>query len=406
MLKYARVKDSRRSRTSRDGGSVPRVSPITAHGASTSSAGGSAPLDFQSTDGLSDSAKNSLAKAFESASLDPQKLHHRSAQLRQLLHEARESIAANLKVPAENLEFVGELGFAYWAAISGALKNFSGSFVHGVTDRQVVHAFGREFAQAGNRTITLTTDKSGNLPYESALHDSISAKQPVVVFWQAANRETGVVQKEIGISLPKNSMLVADMTAAISPSQRPNDYGVALWDPRIFGGPEGLAILAINPESNWRSPIPPIDTRRLFGAYSKPLLLITAIALEEQRKDETKSLAHLQELNSALRAQIKSEIDEVEIVGDSTSTNPRSLAIVARGVVAEEILRAMEKRQILIDAGSACGAGALSPSHVLEAMGFGDSGHLRITLRASHSVADLNQLVGGLREEIERFRAD
>jgi len=74
--------------------------------------------------------------------------------------------------------------------------------------------------------------------------------------------------------------------------------------------------------------------------------------------------------------------------------------------VAEEILRAMEKRQILIDAGSACGAGALSPSHVLEAMGFGDSGHLRITLRASHSVADLNQLVGGLREEIERFRAD
>ena len=216
MLKYARVKDSRRSRTSRDGGSVPRVSPITAHGASTSSAGGSAPLDFQSTDGLSDSAKNSLAKAFESASLDPQKLHHRSAQLRQLLHEARESIAANLKVPAENLEFVGELGFAYWAAISGALKNFSGSFIHGVTDRQVVHAFGREFAQAGNRTITLTTDKSGNLPYESALHDSISAKQPVVVFWQAANRETGVVQKEIGISLPKNSMLVADMTAALA----------------------------------------------------------------------------------------------------------------------------------------------------------------------------------------------
>jgi cysteine desulfurase len=117
-------------------------------------------------------------------------------------------------------------------------------------------------------------------------------------------------------------------------------------------------------------------------------------------------LAHLQELNSALRAQIKSEINDVEIVGDSTSTNPRSLAIVARGVVAEEILRAMEKRQILIDAGSACGAGALSPSHVLEAMGFGDSGHLRITLRASHSVADLNQLVGGLREEIERFRAD
>ncbi|MFM8384832.1 MAG: hypothetical protein ACKN96_07660 [Actinomycetota bacterium] len=380
------------------------MSPITAHGSSTSSVGGNMPLDFQSTDGLSKSAMATLPKAFEDAFLEPQKLHHRSAHLRQLLHEARESIAANLKVPAENLEFVGELGFAYWAAISGALKNFSGTFIHGVTDRQVVHAFGREFALAGNRTITLPTDRSGHLPYESALRESISAKQPAVAFWQAANRETGVIQKEIGLSLPKDSMLIADMSAAISPSQRPNEYGVALWDPRNFGGPEGLAILAINPQSNWRSPIPPIDKRRLFGAYSKPLLLLTAIALEEHCKNEEKALAHLRELNSALRAKIMAELIDVEIVGDSSGTNPRSLAIVAKGVVAEEILRGLEKREILIDAGSACGAGALSPSHVLEAMGFGDSGHLRITLSASHSFADLNQLVSGLKEEIERFR--
>ena len=345
-----------------------------------------------------------LPKAFGDAFLEPQKLHHRSGQLRQLLHEARESIAANLKVPAENLEFVGELGFAYWAAISGALKNFSGTFIHGVTDRQVVHAFGREFALAGNRTITLPTDRSGHLPYESALRESISAKQSAVIFWQAANRETGVIQKEIGLSLPKDSMSIADMSAAISPSQRPNEYGVSLWDPRSFGGPEGLAILAINPQSNWRSPIPPIDKRRLFGAYSKPLLLLTAIALEEHCKNEERTLAHLRELNSALRAEIMAELIDVEIVGDSSGTNPRSLAIVAKGVVAEEILRGLEKREILIDAGSACGAGALSPSHVLEAMGFGDSGHLRITLRASHSLADLNQLVSGLKEEIESFR--
>ncbi len=363
-------------------------------------------MDFQSTDGLSESAMAALERVFEDASLEPQKLHYRSAHLRQLLNEARESIAANLKVPAENLEFVGELGFAYWAAISGALKNFSGTFIHGVTDRQVVHAFGREFALAGNRTITLPTDRSGELPYESALRESISANQRAVIFWQAANRETGVTQKEIRLSLPKESILIADMSAAISPNQRPNEYGVALWDPRNFGGPEGLAILSVNPESNWRSPIPPIDKRRLFGAYSKPLLLLTAIALDEHCRNEEKNLTQLRELNSALRAMIKRDIADVEIVGESTGTNLRSLAIVAKGVVAEEILRGLEKRQILIDAGSACGAGALSPSHVLEAMGLGDSGHLRFTLRVSHSLADLSELVTGLKEEIERFRAN
>ncbi|NDH38091.1 MAG: hypothetical protein EBX77_02175 [Actinobacteria bacterium] len=120
MLKYARVKDSRRSRTSRDGGSVPRVSPITAYGASTSSAGGSAPLDFQSTDGLSNSAKNSIAKAFESASLDPQKLHHRSAQLRQLLHEAREYLDASLAPNTRRAYAVDLREFRTWCEAHGA----------------------------------------------------------------------------------------------------------------------------------------------------------------------------------------------------------------------------------------------------------------------------------------------
>ena len=83
-------KDSRRSRTGRDGGSVPRVSPITAPGNN----GGV--LDFQSTQRLSTQAILAIDEAFAKGWLEPQKIHHGSAHLRNLLNEARESIAAEL----------------------------------------------------------------------------------------------------------------------------------------------------------------------------------------------------------------------------------------------------------------------------------------------------------------------
>jgi len=380
------------------------VSPITAPGNNGDV------LDFQSTQRLSTQAILAIDEAFAKGWLEPQKIHHGSAHLRNLLNEARESIAANLMIPKDSLEFVGELGFGYWTALAGSVKNFSGTFIHGVTDRQVVHGFARELSHSGLNVKTLATDKSGHLAYQSEIPEIQSDSDQFVLFWQHTNRETGIQQRDLDCPIPSNSLLIADMTAAFHVADKPRDWGVALWDSRSFGGPEGLAILAIRPDSIWQSPIPPIDQRRLFGSYSKPLLLLTAIALDERVKEAERESQYLQDLRRELREMICHRITGVKIVGDSEKQypdkqDPRQLALVADGVAAEEILRQLEKSGVLIDAGSACGAGALSPSHVLEAMGFGESGHLRITLRATHTVRDLERLVELLAREIELFRS-
>lgn len=102
---------------------------------------------------------------------------------------------------------------------------------------------------------------------------------------------------------------------------------------------------------------------------------------------------------------VKVELRDVQEIGDPEKGDPRNLALVVKDVAAEEILRGLERHKVLIDAGSACGAGALSPSHVLEAMGYGSTGHLRITLRPFHTISDLKLLVRSLKSEIEGFRA-
>ena len=329
--------------------------------------------------------------------LDPSKLHHDSAKLRNLIEESRESIASNLGVLKSELEFVGEVGFGYWAALSGALSKTSRPFIHGATDRQVVHAFAREHAEQGHEVRTLTCGSNGRFEYESA-----SDFDRPWIFWQATNRETGVEQQ---IPQKIKGNLIADMTASFDPKRMPGNWAVALWDPRSFAGPEGLAILAINSESEWRSPIPPMDKRRLFGSFSKPLLLLTAIALEDWSKELVANRANLQNLNQELRTLISNQITDVQLVGDSNSCDPRNLAIVIAGVIGEELLRALDQRGIKVDAGSACGAGALSPSHVLEAMGLGLDGQIRLTLKTAHTKSGLEELVKALAQEVVKLRA-
>ncbi|MEY2723110.1 MAG: hypothetical protein RIS57_1017, partial [Actinomycetota bacterium] len=170
--------------------------------------------------------------------LDPSKLHHDSANFRNLIEESRESIATNLGVGKSDLEFVGELGFGYWAALSGALTNSSQPFIHGATDRQVVHAFARDYQGRGREVMKLSCGQDGLFDYVSA-----TKFENPWIFWQATNRETGVEQAQPKL---KNGNFIADMTASFDPKRLPDYWDVALWDPRSFAGPEGIAILAIN----------------------------------------------------------------------------------------------------------------------------------------------------------------
>ena len=363
---------------------------------------GKEPLDFQSTNHLSGRAAASLDVAFSRGWLDPSKIHHGSAELRNLLEESRESIAANLGVEKKELEFVGELGFAYWAALSGFLADSSRTFIHSETDRQVVHAFTRQHRVRGGKALTLPVSADGQADFSSCLDQESHS----VVFWQRTNRESGVLQ---GVSdlekVPSGShSLIADLTACFYPKSLPKEWSVALWDPRTYSGPEGIAIVAIREGSSWRSPIPEIDKRRLFGAFSKPLLILTAIALEEYSSNLEEKERKLLQLNSYLISRLRDEISGLRIAGETADRDPHLLAVAIDGVIAEELLREMEQREILIDAGSACGAGALSPSHVLSAMGLGLDGHIRFTIRPEQGLADIDSLITNLKETVEKAR--
>ena len=358
--------------------------------------------DFQSDLPLHPKAAELLHTFFERGWSDPNRLHHRAASLRILISEAKEEIAAALGCAADELEFVGELGFGFWSALSGLLNKEPRreiGFIHSAVDRQVVHAFAREHQARGGSVTTIPVSSNGECEY--LLSNETSGRR--VVSWQATNRENGVIQSPPMLSV--NDDLFADMTAAIPGTPLPENWSVALWDPQRFAGPQGIAILAISKNSLWKSPLPPMDNKRTFGSYSKPLLLATAVSLTNYLSDFRRSTSMIDELHETARSLISQKIADIKLLDASVKRDKRYLALGIRNVVGEELVRRVEARGFLIDAGSACGSGPLSPSHVFDAMGWEGLAHIRLSLKTDSTKEQLVELIGALSVSVEELRS-
>ncbi len=347
--------------------------------------------DFQSEEPLHTAAEALLSEFFSKGWPDPSKIHQQSAKLRNLIATAKESIAANLGVESTELEFVGELGFGFQTAIAGLLHNQKNKFFLSAVDRQVVHAFAREHQALNGEVEILQPDELGIVNFDATTPNSI-------ISWQSVNRETGVRQH---LPTPReNQLLFADMTADTELNRTPQNWSSALWDPRVFGGPQGIAILGISNRGGWKNPGPQIDKRRVYGSYSKPLLLACAVALESWLKEKADRDRKLLELNELARKLLVESIPGVRVAGNVSNCDPRYLALSIPNVIAEEVLRKVEQSGFLIDAGSACGGGALEPSHVLTAMGFGMDGNFRVTFKKEQRPESVKELISVLQKAI------
>ena len=344
--------------------------------------------DFQNDLPLHSAARELLHYFFDSAWPDPTKIHHRSASLRNNLNAAREVIAGHLGIRNSELEIVGEVGFGFQVALSGLLLGSTTHLFLGAIDRQVVHGLARQHSERGGSVTVLQPDAQGTIDYSSAHQPANST-----ISWQATNREVGVMQDKP--EKRDSSAIFADMTASFPLDRLPESWDSAVWDPRTFGGPQGIALIGISGNGSWRNPGPELDKRRVYGSFSKPLLLATAVALENWAKSSQEEMEKLEKLHQLISSELQKKISSVHVVLPP-KRDPRYLAFVIDNVIAEEVLRKVELEGFLIDAGSACGAGALSPSHVLTSMGYKPDGNFRITLKPRHSEADCVALVDAL----------
>ena len=342
--------------------------------------------NFTSETPLSEIVSSTISAAFEAGWADPKKVSQASQRAKILQNHALEALASGLGIRADQIEIVGETELATYLCVAGFLEP-SRHLAVGAIDRGKIRAFTRTH----NNHSIVPVDRQGHLEAETIPANSLLTLQVV-------NGETGIVQ-DIELLKTKAAMVILDATYSGSRIPLGENWDGAIFSSQAWGGPSGLSIMAIANSQQWRYPLPHIAPIRTPGGYSLPLLLGTAVALENFKEDQQK----LHSLNLYLRKQISTSITGAIIVGENSKTLEHLLTIVIPGTISEMLVRELEASSISVDAGSACSPTDLTPSHVLAAMGLPTEGSLRLTLRADHTEADIDALVKALVEVCRNF---
>ena len=345
--------------------------------------------DFQQERVLHPAATSLLDEFFSKGWPDPAKLNNSSRQASILQEQVRQSFAKALNVRSDEIEFLGEPDLGFQLAIQGLLTPDNKLFYSSI-DRQRIFAVAAYEKNKGRDVTQLQVNNLGQIQ-----ESSITAND--LLIWQVANGETGNTQPS-----PKSgAMVFADCTSS-GVDLLPNfDYQTALFDSTSWAGPAGLGILVIKSASKWRNPLPHNDLARTPGTYSLPLLLASAVALENYLAQSDNRAKLKQEIISFITAQIT----DVDIASTANGLG-KFLSISIKGVEADRLLLDLEEAGFAVDSGSACKSADMQPSHVLAAMGRPFAGNIRLTIHKEITEQIVKEFCTALKASVAKLRGN
>lgn len=353
--------------------------------------------NFTSQSPLHPAVIDLLKDAFGQGWADPQKIGDNSARTAILRNEAIAIIAKYLALSPDEIEVIGEPRLGHHLAISGLLK-IEHSLLHSAVDRRSVFAVGVAHQTAGGLRKILEVDPNG------AISDLEPVATQSVLALQGINIETGISQNVDSVIAGINPTFVALDYSANPMLSLPKRWDSAIFDSTSWQGPSGIGILAIRNSGAWKNPLPNLGIRRTPESSSLPLLLASAVALEEWIKMEGETRNFIHEMNLLIRNSLQAADIGITFAGKIQDTNPQTLALVAEGCVGEDLVRQLNEIGFVLDSGSACTAAQMQPSHVLIALGMKSEGNLRITLHHDVTEKEVRELIEAITSVVRRSR--
>ncbi|MER9231830.1 cysteine desulfurase [Mesorhizobium sp. M0622] len=370
-------------------------------------AGARAYLDYNASAPLLASARAAVVAALDVAA-NPSSVHAEGRAARRLIEDARRVVARLVNARAEHVVFTSGATEAAstlltpdWRMGRGAVR-MSRLYVSEADHPCLLNGGGFPAAQLAR----IGVDADGIVRLDAlaaalAAHDKAEGLPLVAI--HAANNETGVIQpvgRIAEIVKAAGGVLVVDAVQAAG--RIPLDISAGYGDYLILsshkiGGPKGVG--AIVAASDLMMPKPLVSgggqekghrggTENLaaiagFGAAAREALAgLETIDAVRQRREEIEAI-------------VKTLVPDAEIFGTSAARLANTTFFAIAGIKAETAQIAFDLAGVALSAGSACSSGKVGPSHVLKAMGYGDSlGALRVSIGHATSA-----------EDIELFRA-
>ncbi|MEV0006328.1 cysteine desulfurase family protein [Micromonospora sp. NPDC050980] len=302
--------------------------------------------------------------------------HAAGRQASALVQLGRSQLAELLVCSPSELVFTSGATEANNLALRAAAPN-GGNIVVSATEHPAVLEAAHQVAADQQCDLTIIgVDGDGQLRFDE-LRAALSGPRRTLVSIMAANNETGVlnnVQEIVKLTHAAGGIFHTDATQLIG--RLPLDLSVVAIDmlslsAHKFGGPQGVGALFLRrrlpiahrplvrgggQERGWRA-----GTLNVAGIAG---MGAAAAAARAQLDPERRRIAQLRD---RLETMVLSALPDTKINGRSVSRLPGVTSMTFPGAPADAVLAGLP--DVAASDGSACSSGALTPSHVLLAMG-------------------------------------
>jgi cysteine desulfurase len=177
-----------------------------------------------------------------------------------------------------------------------------------------------------------------------------------------------------------------------------------------FGGPKGTGVLYLRRGTPFVSQMAGggQERQRRAGTENVAGIVGQAMALTLAEAGRAETVYEATKLRQRLIEGLLASVPDARLNGHHERRLPNNANISFRGVRGDDLVMALDKADIAASAGAACGSSTWEPSHVLLAMGLSMSeavGSLRLTLGASNTAAEVDQVIGVLPAVVAGLRA-
>jgi cysteine desulfurase len=327
---------------------------------------------------------------------------------------ARDDIAAILNVPSKDVYFTSggtEAGNTALKGVCSANMEKGKHIVLSAIEHPALIESAQDLTKWGWQVTFVNPDKSGAVSPE----DIQKAIRPDTVFvgLMAANNETGVIQpvKAVyDICKRKNVFLYCDcvQTAGVIPFEQFPADGIGISAHKFYG-PKGVGALYIKGGTKFSRLLSGGHQERAMrgGTTNTAGVVGCAAALKKAVEGADKNNAKVLSLRNMFIERVLSEIDGTRLNGDKLNRLPANANISFEGCDGQNLLFLLDMAGVAVSTGSACSSGAVTPSHVLTAMGLTEKqakSAIRFTFGKYNTVEDVSVAVDRLKSAVQKIR--
>jgi cysteine desulfurase len=365
-------------------------------------------LDHNATSPLRSEARAALFAASEHPSANASSIHAEGRAARALLEAGRVEVARLAGAPPKDVVFTSGGSEAVASAMRGvadrAAPNRRRIVVSAIEHSSVLDT-AHALEAVGFDVVEVPCERSGRV--DAAAFTAELDERAALACLQAANNETGVLQPvaEVGAACraSKVPFLVDAVQAAgkIAIDREGWCADLVALSSHKLGGPQGAGALIVR-EGLGMAPLiagGAQERRRRGGTEAIALLSSFGAACAAAARDLRDEPGRLLALRERLESSFLAMADGVRIHGAEAPRLPNTVNAAFPGISGETLVIALDLAGFAVSTGSACASGAVTPSHVIRAMGYDDEearGAVRVSLGWSTTTGTIDALLAAL----------